>query len=177
MHDEVAAGNGTEAETVAGVPIKDTGRDDKPGGADSDSKREDSLPPNSGKVEGAKRTNSVGEEEDENQIDRIHSEILELTRKISLPDAGILKLIRASEEATDKAQNKQDTGGGSVPSKQSLLLRALAQQGGTDFAVSGALKSMSPPRVSRTPNTTRKVRLIIVIIISITIIINSNNNI
>ena len=108
-------------------------------------------------------------EEDESPISRIHSEILELTRKISLPEAGLLNLIRATEEAENEAKRQQESRTASSPSKESLLLRALAEHGNTDFSVYGAVRgvppqepkqtSTSPPRVSKAAATGSKTKL------------------
>ena len=83
-------------------------------------------------------------QEDESPINRIHSEILELTRKLSLPETGLLNLIRATEEAENEAKRQSEAAIAASPSKESLLLRAMAEHGSTDFSVYGALRGMSP---------------------------------
>ena len=76
-------------------------------------------------------------------INRIHSEILELTRRISLPEAGILNLLRATEEAENEAKRQLEAAASSSPSKESLLLRAMAEHGSTDFSIHGAFRGLS----------------------------------
>lgn len=83
-------------------------------------------------------------QEDESPINRIHSEILELTRKLSLPETGLLNLIRATEEAENEAKRQSEAAVAASPSKESLLLRAMAEHGSTDFSVYGALRGTSP---------------------------------
>lgn len=110
-------------------------------------------------VEDTKTEGTEGEED--SPINRIHSEILELTRKISKPEAGILNLIRATEEAENEAQRQQETAVAALsPSKESLLLWARAGHGGRDFSIQGAFRGLSPrdlkqtstsPYVSKTP--------------------------
>lgn len=46
--------------------------------------------------------------EEDSAINRIHSEILELTRRISQPEVGLLNLIRATEEAENEAKRLQE---------------------------------------------------------------------
>ena len=115
------------------------------------------------------KTEGTKEEED-SPINRIHSEILELTRKISLPEAGILNLIRATEEAENEAKRQQETAVAALsPSKESLLLWARAGHGSGDFSIQGAFSGLSPrdlkqtstgPYVSKTPAAaTRKATL------------------
>lgn len=83
-------------------------------------------------------------QEDESPINRIHSEILELTRKLSLPETGLLNLIRATEEAENEAKRQSEAAVAASLSKESLLLRAIAEHGSTDFSVYGALRGTSP---------------------------------
>lgn len=83
-------------------------------------------------------------QEDESPINSIHSEILELTRKLSLPETGLLNLIRATEEAENEAKRQSEAAIAASPSKESLLLRAMAEHGSTDFSVYGALRGTSP---------------------------------
>ena len=101
-------------------------------------------------------------------ISRIHFEILELTRKISMPEAGILNLIRATEEAENEAKRQQEAGIVASSSKESLLLRAMAGHGSADFSIQGSFRGLSPrdlkqisasPYVSKTQATTRKATL------------------
>lgn len=104
----------------------------------------------------------------ESPINRIHSEILELTRKISLPEAGLLNLIRATEEAENEAKKQQEAAAASSPSKESLLLRAIAEHGSADFSLYGAVSGVSTrdpkqsstsPWVSKTPAVGSKPKL------------------
>ena len=107
--------------------------------------------------------------EEDSPINRIHSEILELTRKISLPEVGLLNLIRATEEAENEAKRQQEVAAGSSPSRESFLLRAMAEHGGMDLSLHGGLKgvtrrdlkqSSSPsPWVPKTPVVGSKTRL------------------
>ena len=107
------------------------------------------------------QTEERDEEEDESPISRIHSEILALTRKISLPEAGLLNLIRATKEAENEAKRQNEAAVASSPSKESMLLRALAEHGSADFSVYGAFRGVSsrdakqsstnPSKVSKTP--------------------------
>ena len=83
------------------------------------------------------------ETEDESPISRIHSEILEMTRKLSLPEMGLLNLIRATEEAENEAKRQQEEAVTASPSKESLLLRAMAEQGSTDFSLYRAFKGVT----------------------------------
>lgn len=82
--------------------------------------------------------------EEDSAINRIHSEILELTRRISQPEVGLLNLIRATEEAENEAKRLQELASAVSPSRESLLLRALAEHGGADFSIQGALRGLSP---------------------------------
>ena len=120
-------------------------------------------------VEDTKTEGTEGEED--SPINRIHSEILELTRKISMPEAGILNLIRVTEEAENEAQRQQETAVAALsPSKESLLLWARAGHGSGDFSIQGAFRGLSPrdlkqtstsPYVSKTPAAvTRKATLL-----------------
>lgn len=84
----------------------------------------------------------MGSDED-SPINRIHSEILELTRRISQPEAGLLNLIRATEEAENEAKRQQELAAAASPSRESLLLRAMAEHGATDFSIQGALRGLS----------------------------------
>ena len=110
-------------------------------------------------VEDTKVEGTEGEED--SAINKIHSEILELTRRISMPEAGILNLIRATEEAENEAKRQQEAAvAASYQSKESLLLWAMAGHGGRDFSIQGALRGLSTsPHVSKTPGVTRKVTL------------------
>lgn len=100
-------------------------------------------------------------------INRIHSEILELTRRISLPEAGILNLLRATEEAENEAKRQQEAATSSSPSKESLLLRAMAEHGSTDFSIQGAFRGLSSrdkqtsssPWASKAPAVSSKTKL------------------
>lgn len=106
---------------------------------------------------------------EDSPINRIHSEILELTRKISMPEAGILNLIRATEEAENEAKRQQEvSAAASSLSKESLLLKAMAGHGSADFSIQGAFRGLSPrdlkqtstsPYVSKTPAVTSKAKL------------------
>ena len=120
-------------------------------------------------VEDTKTEGTEGEED--SPLNRIHSEILELTRKISLPEAGILNLIRATEEAENEAKRQQETAVAALsPSKESLLLWARAGHGGGEFSIQGAFRGLSSrdlkqtstsPYVSKTPAAvTRKATLL-----------------
>ncbi|KAL9955567.1 hypothetical protein ACROYT_G036906 [Oculina patagonica] len=94
-------------------------------------------------VEGVK-TEGKAESGEDSPINRIHSEILELTRRISMPEAGILNLIRATEEAENEAKRQNEaSAAASSPSKESLLLRAMAEHGSSEFSIQGALRSLS----------------------------------
>ena len=106
--------------------------------------------------------------EEDSPINRIHSEILELTRKISLPEAGLLNLIRATEEAENEAKRQHEAAVGSSLSRESFLLRAMAEHGGMDFSVHGGFKgvarrdpkqSSSSPWGPKTPAVGSKTRL------------------
>lgn len=118
-------------------------------------------------VEDAMTEGTEGEED--SPINRIHSEILELTRRISMPEAGILNLIRATEEAENEAKRQQEVAAAALsPSKESLLLWAMAGHGSGDFSIQGAFRGLSPrdlkqmstsPYVSKTPAVTRKATL------------------
>ena len=120
-------------------------------------------------LEDTKTEGTEGEEG--SPINRIHSEILELTRKISLPEAGILNLIRATEEAENEAKRQQETTVAALsPSKESLLqLWARTGHGSGDFSIQGAFRGLPPrdlkqtstsPYVSKTPAAvTRKATL------------------
>ena len=118
-------------------------------------------------VEDTKTEGTEGE--GDSPINRIHSEILELTRKISMPEAGILNLIRATEEAENEAKRQQEAAvAASSPSKESLLLWAMAGHGSGDFSIQGAFSGLSPrdlkqistsPLVSKSPAVTRKATL------------------
>lgn len=111
----------------------------------------------------------VTDGEEDSPINRIHSEILELTRKISMPEAGILNLIRATEEAENEAKRQQEVAAAaSSLSKESLLLKAMAGHGSADFSIQGAFRGLSPrdlkqtstsPYVSKTPAITSKAKL------------------
>lgn len=111
----------------------------------------------------------VTDGEEDSPINRIHSEILELTRKISMPEAGILNLIRATEEAENEAKRQQEvSAAASSLSKESLLLKAMAEHGSADFSIQGAFRGLSPrdlkqtstsPYVSKTPAVTSKAKL------------------
>lgn len=111
----------------------------------------------------------VTDGEEDSPINRIHSEILELTRKISMPKAGILNLIRATEEAENEAKRQQEvSAAASSLSKESLLLKAMAEHGSADFSIQGAFRGLSPrdlkqtstsPYVSKTPAVTSKAKL------------------
>lgn len=114
-------------------------------------------------VEDAKAEKTDAEED--SSIDRIHSEILELARKISMPEAGILNLIRATEEAENEAKRQQEAGVAASPSKESLLLKAMAGHGSADFSIHGAFHGLSSrdvkqtstsPYVSKTQASTKK---------------------
>lgn len=117
-------------------------------------------------VEDAKAEKTDAEED--SSIDRIHSEILELARKISMPEAGILNLIRATEEAENEAKRQQEVGVAASPSKESLLLKAMAGHGSADFSIHGAFHGLSSrdvkqtstsPYVSKTQASTKKAAL------------------
>ncbi|XP_020617286.1 uncharacterized protein LOC110055245 isoform X2 [Orbicella faveolata] len=118
-------------------------------------------------VEDAKTEGTEGEED--SPINRIHSEILELTKRISRPEAGILNLIRATEEAENEAKRQQEVAAAALsPSKESLLLWAMAGHGSGDFSIQGAFRGLSPldlkqmstsPYVSKTPAVIRKATL------------------
>lgn len=117
-------------------------------------------------VEDAKAEKTDAEED--SSIDRIHSEILELARKISMPEAGILNLIRATEEAENEAKRQQEAGVAASPSKESLLLKAMAGHGSADFSIHGAFHGLSSrdvkqtstsPYVSKTQASTKKAAL------------------
>lgn len=82
--------------------------------------------------------------EEDSPINRIHSEILELTRRISQPEVGLLNLIRATEEAENEAKRLQEMASAASPARESLLLRAMAERGGTSFSIQGALRGLSP---------------------------------
>lgn len=82
--------------------------------------------------------------EEDSPINRIHSEILELTRRISQPEVGLLNLIRATEEAENEAKRLQEMASAASPARESLLLRAMAERGGTGFSIQGALRGLSP---------------------------------
>lgn len=111
----------------------------------------------------------VTDGEEDSPINRIHSEILELTRKISMPEAGILNLIKATEEAENEAKRQQEvSAAASSLSKESLLLKAMAGHGSADFSIQGAFRGLSPrdlkqtstsPYVSKTPAVTSKAKL------------------
>lgn len=92
--------------------------------------------------------------EEDSPVNRIHSEILELTRKISLPEVGLLNLIRATEEAENEAKRQQEAAAGSSPSRESFLLRAMAEHGGMDFSLHGGLKGVTrrDPKQSCSPS-------------------------
>lgn len=103
--------------------------------------------------------------DEDSSIDRIHSEILELARKISMPEAGILNLIRATEEAENEAKRQQEAGVAASPSKESLLLKAMAGHGSAAFSIQGAFHGLSSrdikqtstsPYVSKTQAITKK---------------------
>ena len=106
---------------------------------------------------------------EDSPINRIHSEILELTRKISMPEAGILNLIRATEEAENEAKRQNEAAAAAAsPSKESLLLRAMAEHGGSDFSIHGAFRGLSSrdpkqssasPWVSKSPAASSKAKL------------------
>lgn len=117
-------------------------------------------------VEDAKAEKTDAEED--SSIDRIHSEILELARKISMPEAGILNLIRATEEAENEAKRQQEAGVAASPSKESLLLKAMEGHGSADFSIHGAFHGLSSrdvkqtstsPYVSKTQASTKKAAL------------------
>lgn len=91
--------------------------------------------------------------EEDSAINRIHSEILELTRRISQPEVGLLNLIRATEEAENEAKRLQELASAVSPSRESLLLRALAEHGGADFSIQGALRGLSPRDPKRLTST------------------------
>ena len=107
--------------------------------------------------------------EEDSPINRIHSEILELTRRISMPEAGILNLIRATEEAENEAKRQNEAAtAASSPSKESLLLRAMAEHGSTDFSIQGGFRGLTPrdpkqasssPSVSKSPTVGAKAKL------------------
>ena len=88
--------------------------------------------------------------EEDSSTDRIHSEILELARKISMPETGILNLIRATEEAEIEAKRQQEAGVAAPPSKESLLLKAMAGHGSADFSIHGAFHGLSSRDVKQT---------------------------
>lgn len=102
------------------------------------------------------KTEGTADGEEDSPINRIHSEILELTRRISMPEAGILNLIRATEEAENEAKRQNEaSAAASSPSKESLLLRAMAEHGSTDFSIQGAFRSFSshdPKQASASPS-------------------------
>lgn len=81
------------------------------------------------------------ENEDESPVSRIHSQILELTRKISLPEAGLLNLIRATEEAENEAKRQREGAVTSSLSKESIIRHAMADYGSSEISVFEALKS------------------------------------
>ena len=81
------------------------------------------------------------ENEDESPVSRIHSQILELTRKISLPETGLLNLIRATEEAENEAKRQREGAVASSLSKESIIRHALADYGSSEVSVFEALKS------------------------------------
>ena len=118
---------------------------------------------------GDTKTEGTVQAEGDSPINRIHSEILELTRKISMPEAGILNLIRAAEEAQNEAKRQQEAAvAASSPSKESLLLKAMAEHGSGDFSIQGAFRGLSPrdlkqistgPHVSKSPTITTKATL------------------
>lgn len=81
------------------------------------------------------------ENEDESPVSRIHSQILELTRKISLPETGLLNLIRATEEAENEAKCQREGTVASSLSKESIIRHALADYGSSKVSVFEALKS------------------------------------
>ncbi|XP_015759885.1 PREDICTED: uncharacterized protein LOC107339154 [Acropora digitifera] len=81
------------------------------------------------------------ENEDESPVSRIHSQILELTRKISLPETGLLNLIRATEEAENEARRQREGAVASSLSKESIIRHALAGYGSSEVSVFEALKS------------------------------------
>ena len=81
------------------------------------------------------------ENEDESPVSRIHSQILELTRKISLPETGLLNLIRATEEAENEAKRQREGTVASSLSKESIIRHALADYGSSEVSIFEALKS------------------------------------
>ncbi|XP_068717425.1 uncharacterized protein [Montipora capricornis] len=81
------------------------------------------------------------ESEDESPVSRIHSQILELTRKISLPETGLLNLIRATEEAENESKKQREGVVASSLSKDSLLRRAMGDHGSSDFKLYRSLRN------------------------------------
>lgn len=81
------------------------------------------------------------ENEDESPVSRIHSQILELTRKLSLPETGLLNLIRATEEAENEAKRQREGAVASSLSKESIIRHALADYGSSEVSVFEALKN------------------------------------
>lgn len=79
-----------------------------------------------------------------------------------MPEAGILNLIRATEEAENEAKRQQEIAASALsPSKETLLLWARAGHGSGDFSIQGAFRGLSSlrdlkqtsssPYVSKTP--------------------------
>ena len=95
------------------------------------------------------------ENEDESPVSRIHSQILELTRKLSLPETGLLNLIRATEEAENEAKRQREGAVASSPLKESMLRRAMADYGSLELSFYEALKSAAhqdPKQSALVPN-------------------------
>lgn len=126
--------------------------------------RKDEYKEKDGRLDGATEDQEM---EEESPINRIHSEILEMTRKLSLPEKGLLNLIRAAEEAENEAKRQQEAAVTASPSKERLLLHAMAEQVNTDFSLYGAFKGvtshdskqLSNPRTSRTTAVSSKTKL------------------
>ncbi|XP_048585429.1 uncharacterized protein LOC5512045 isoform X2 [Nematostella vectensis] len=105
-------------------------------------------------TDGSKSITPIPREEansSDNEYDHIHSEIMKMTQTLSMPDVGLMNLLNNQENKNDIASELADLQAQALNTR-ALLQQPSLEQGGTDFSVIGASKSVSP-RLPQTPKS------------------------